>query len=94
MKMHYTVIDLLLKKGADIEKKNKFGSTPFILRKFIINFKAMKFLNSRNFSKCLVSENCYESLDAFRFLLSKGANINAIDNKELSALHNVGKIKF
>ena len=88
-------MSLLVDAGADVNARNDVGSTALIWSatdlarvKLLIEHGAnVNAATDRGRTPLLVAAMADRSADVVRFLVSKGANVHAVDNVKMSALH-------
>lgn len=89
-----SVVEILLKAGADINSLSDSGSTPIRSACFMTHFEVVKYLvehnahiNKPNYNggTCLI--NSVQSAVLCEFLLRHGADVNANDIQNKTALH-------
>ena len=72
------MVRFLLKKGANIESKDKYGWTP------LINSIFLKLLFNRSYFLCIASR--YGHIEVVKLLVESGANIESTDEYGLTPL--------
>lgn len=88
------IVKFLVKLGADINALSDTGSTPVRSACFMTNIDVVKYLvehgadikkSNYNGGTCLI--NSVQSVELCSFLISKGADVNARDIQNKTALH-------
>jgi len=88
------IVKTLVRHGADVNTPSDTNSTPVRSACFMTNFAVIKYLVEHgadihrpnvNGGTCLI--NSVQNADLCLFLITKGVNVNAVDNSKNTALH-------